>query len=86
MTVRRVGKYLYLDSFVQTLGSTAYQAIHQRILSTATLRTARICCFAAAFSPYILATPSILIGAVAASTGETCCSKHSFGRTNKKKN
>lgn len=55
------------------LGSTAYQALHQRILSAATLRTAQICCYAAAFSPYVVVTPSVLIGAVAASTGETCC-------------
>ncbi|KAJ4921070.1 hypothetical protein JOQ06_026041, partial [Pogonophryne albipinna] len=50
------------------IGLICYQAFYQRVLSTATDAQAKITCYAAAVFCPILGIPSILIGAVAAST------------------
>ncbi|KAK5876951.1 hypothetical protein CesoFtcFv8_026249 [Champsocephalus esox] len=52
-----------------TIGGICHQAFYQRVLSTATDAHAKITCYAAAVFCPILGIPSILIGAVAASTG-----------------
>ncbi|KAK5896141.1 hypothetical protein CgunFtcFv8_009773 [Champsocephalus gunnari] len=52
-----------------TIGGICHQAFYQRVLSTATDAHAKITCYAAAAFCPILGIPSILIGAVAASTG-----------------
>lgn len=52
----------------QALGNLGYQDFHQRTLSAASSATARIICFAAAPLIFVLGIPSVLIGAVAAST------------------
>lgn len=53
----------------QALGGLGYQSFHQRILSSNSLKTAKIICLAAAVLILILAIPLVLIGAAAASTG-----------------
>ena len=58
--------------FPQSLGGLAYQAMHQRILSASSVRDAQVICFAAASFSFILGIPSVLAGAVAASTSEKC--------------
>ncbi|KAG7271064.1 hypothetical protein CRUP_037963 [Coryphaenoides rupestris] len=62
------------DMLILTLGSLAYQSLHQRILSAASSTQAQLTCYGAGFISSLLGLPSILIGAVAASTG--CCSTH----------
>lgn len=62
--------FVSLSLFVQGLGSLAFQCFHQRILSSSSPRKAQICCFGAAALVSILGIPSVLIGAVAASTGQ----------------
>ncbi|KAL0962985.1 hypothetical protein UPYG_G00348020 [Umbra pygmaea] len=57
------------DLLLVTLGGICYQAFYQRVLATATVAQAQITCYAASFFCFTLAIPSILIGAVAASTG-----------------
>ncbi|XP_068595345.1 high-affinity choline transporter 1-like [Brachionichthys hirsutus] len=49
------------------LGTLAYQALYQRILSAASSAQAQITCFAAAGAVFIMGIPSVVIGAVAAS-------------------
>ncbi|XP_063077189.1 high affinity choline transporter 1-like [Engraulis encrasicolus] len=62
-----IGKWL--DEFlVVSLGGLASQCLHQRILSSSSVARAQVTCFAAAVMNVILGVPSILIGAVAAST------------------
>ncbi|XP_076017943.1 high-affinity choline transporter 1-like [Genypterus blacodes] len=51
-----------------TLGSMGYQAFHQRTLSASSSASAKTACYVAAFCIPIFLIPSILIGAVAAST------------------
>lgn len=53
----------------QALGGLAYQALHQRILSASSSAKAQVTCFAAAGAVLVMGIPSIMIGAVAASTG-----------------
>uniref|UniRef100_A0A3P8TJ28 Solute carrier family 5 member 8 n=1 Tax=Amphiprion percula TaxID=161767 RepID=A0A3P8TJ28_AMPPE len=50
------------------LGGLAYQAFYQRILSAASSTQAQVTCFASSFFCLVLGIPSVLIGAVAAST------------------
>ncbi|KAM6922618.1 high affinity choline transporter 1-like isoform 2-T2 [Lycodopsis pacificus] len=54
--------------FYLTLGNLGTQAFHQRILSATSTSTARTTCFIGSFTVIIFGIPSILIGAVAAST------------------
>lgn len=56
--------------FIQGLGSVAFQSFHQRTLSASSSQTAQFTCYAAALVISILGIPPILVGAVAASTGE----------------
>ncbi|XP_068446852.1 high-affinity choline transporter 1-like [Clinocottus analis] len=59
----------WIDQFlVMTLGNLAVQDFHQRTLSSSSMSTARIICFIAAGVVIIVGIPSVLIGAVAAST------------------
>ncbi|XP_042274568.1 high-affinity choline transporter 1-like isoform X1 [Thunnus maccoyii] len=59
----------WIDNFLLlTLGNLGYQDFHQRTLSASSSATARITCFIAAPIIFILGIPSVLIGAVAAST------------------
>ncbi|XP_029303721.1 LOW QUALITY PROTEIN: high-affinity choline transporter 1-like [Cottoperca gobio] len=59
----------WIDHFlVMTVGNMAVQDFHQRILSSSSSSTARIICFIAAGGVVIAGLPSVLIGAVAAST------------------
>ncbi|XP_069027105.1 high-affinity choline transporter 1-like [Embiotoca jacksoni] len=59
----------WIDNFlILSLGNLGYQDFHQRTLSASSSTTARITCFIAAPLIIILAIPSVLIGAVAAST------------------
>jgi len=54
--------------YPKAIGGVCYQDFYQRVLSTATDAQAKITCYAAAVFCPILGIPSILIGAVAAST------------------
>ncbi|XP_040886597.1 high affinity choline transporter 1-like [Toxotes jaculatrix] len=56
------------DILLMAIGGICYQAFYQRVLSTATDAQAKITCYAAAVLCPILAIPSLIIGAVAAST------------------
>ncbi|CAN9508151.1 unnamed protein product [Ophioblennius macclurei] len=51
-----------------SIGGVCYQAFYQRVLSTATDAQAKITCYAGAVLCPILGIPSLIIGAVAAST------------------
>lgn len=53
----------------QALGGLAYQAFYQRILSASSYTQAQVTCFASSGFCLVLGIPSILVGAVAASTG-----------------
>uniref|UniRef100_A0A3Q3GR15 High-affinity choline transporter 1-like n=1 Tax=Labrus bergylta TaxID=56723 RepID=A0A3Q3GR15_9LABR len=70
--VGSVGKenmWRWIDNFlILALGNLGYQDFHQRTLSASSSATARITCFIAAPLVFILGVPSVLIGAVAAST------------------
>ncbi|KAI1902028.1 hypothetical protein AGOR_G00040490 [Albula goreensis] len=60
---------LWIDDFLMlTLGGLASQIVHQRILSAASSTQAQITCLAAALSCFVMGIPSVLFGAVAAST------------------
>ncbi|XP_063077525.1 high affinity choline transporter 1-like [Engraulis encrasicolus] len=62
-----IGKWL--DEFLAvSLGGLSAQCLHQRILSFSSAARAQVTCFAAAVTIIILGVPSVLIGAVAAST------------------
>uniref|UniRef100_A0A4W5LLT6 Uncharacterized protein n=1 Tax=Hucho hucho TaxID=62062 RepID=A0A4W5LLT6_9TELE len=52
----------------QALGSLSFQCFHQRTLSASSSFNAQVTCFAAAAMVLILGIPSVLVGAVAAST------------------
>ncbi|XP_029902368.1 high-affinity choline transporter 1-like [Myripristis murdjan] len=56
------------DLLVLALGGLCYQAFYQRVFAAASDAQAQITCYVAAVFCIILAIPSILIGAVAAST------------------
>nr|XP_033470036.1 high-affinity choline transporter 1-like isoform X1 [Epinephelus lanceolatus] len=56
------------DLLLLSIGGLCYQAFYQRILSTATDAQAKITCYAGAVLCPILAIPSLIIGAAAAST------------------
>ncbi|XP_076595404.1 high-affinity choline transporter 1-like [Chaetodon auriga] len=59
----------WIDNFLLlALGNLGYQDFHQRTLSASSSTTARTTCFIAAPIIFILGFPSVLIGAVAAST------------------
>ncbi|XP_074530381.1 high-affinity choline transporter 1-like [Halichoeres trimaculatus] len=59
----------WIDNFLLlALGNLGYQDFHQRTLSASSSATARITCFVAAPLIFVLGIPSVLIGAVAAST------------------
>lgn len=59
----------WIDNFLLlSLGNLGCQEFHQRTLSASSSTTARITCFIAAPIVFILGIPSVLIGAVAAST------------------
>ncbi|XP_068612706.1 high affinity choline transporter 1-like [Brachionichthys hirsutus] len=59
----------WIDNFLlMSLGNLAFQDFHQRTLSSTSTSTARLICFIAAGGVIISAIPSMLIGAVAAST------------------
>ncbi|XP_076015612.1 high-affinity choline transporter 1-like [Genypterus blacodes] len=61
--------WLWMDNFlVMSLGSLGCQDLHQRLLSASSSATARRICFVAAGLTLICGIPSVLIGAVAAST------------------
>ncbi|CAL8374148.1 unnamed protein product [Arctogadus glacialis] len=55
-------------TLILALGSLAYQILYQRLLSAASSTQAQLTCFVAAFTCFVVGIPSILIGAVAAST------------------
>ncbi|XP_069012866.1 high affinity choline transporter 1-like [Embiotoca jacksoni] len=56
------------DLLLLAVGGICYQAFYQRVLSTATDAQAKITCYAGAVLCPILGIPSLIIGAVAAST------------------
>ncbi|XP_042367393.1 high affinity choline transporter 1-like [Plectropomus leopardus] len=56
------------DLLLMAIGGLCYQAFYQRVLSTATDAQAKITCYVGAVFCPILAIPSLIIGAVAAST------------------
>ncbi|XP_071371271.1 high-affinity choline transporter 1-like [Centroberyx affinis] len=59
----------WIDNFLLlAFGNLGYQDFHQRTLSASSSATARITCFTAAAVIFIFGIPSVLIGAVAAST------------------
>ncbi|KAG7496915.1 high affinity choline transporter 1-like [Solea senegalensis] len=56
------------DILLVSIGGICYQAFYQRVLSTATDTQAKMTCYVAAVLCPILGIPSLIIGAVAAST------------------
>lgn len=52
----------------QALGGLAYQAFYQRILSASSYTQAQVTCYASSAFCLVLGIPSVLVGAVAAST------------------
>ncbi|TKS69254.1 High affinity choline transporter 1 Hemicholinium-3-sensitive choline transporter [Collichthys lucidus] len=56
------------DFMLLALGGLAYQAFYQRILSASSYTQAQVTCFASSGFCLVLGIPSVLIGAVAAST------------------
>ncbi|XP_053191233.1 high affinity choline transporter 1-like [Scomber japonicus] len=56
------------DFMLLALGGLAYQAFYQRILSASSYTQAQVTCFASSAFCLVLGIPSVLIGAVAAST------------------
>ncbi|XP_061882728.1 high affinity choline transporter 1-like isoform X2 [Entelurus aequoreus] len=65
--LNEAGKW-FDDFMVLALGGLAYQAFYQRILSASSYTQAQVTCFASSAFCLVLGVPSILIGAVAAST------------------
>ncbi len=67
------------------LGGIPWQVYFQRVLSASSATYAQVLSFLAAFGCIIMAIPSVLIGAIGASTGKTnLCWKPAFLK--KKKN
>ncbi|XP_039640639.1 high-affinity choline transporter 1-like [Perca fluviatilis] len=61
--------WIMIDDFLFfALGEVGYQCFHQRTLSASSTSTAKITCFVAAVIFPVFGIPSILLGAVAAST------------------
>ncbi|CAN9500225.1 unnamed protein product [Ophioblennius macclurei] len=57
-----------IDEFLfLTLGSLGYQCFHQRTLSASSSESAKLTCFVAAFSFFVLSVPPILLGAAVSS-------------------
>ncbi|XP_072240326.1 high affinity choline transporter 1-like isoform X2 [Leuresthes tenuis] len=56
------------DFMLLALGGLAYQAFYQRILSASSYTQAQVTCFASSGFCLVLGIPSVLVGAVAAST------------------
>ncbi|XP_060949120.1 high affinity choline transporter 1-like [Limanda limanda] len=56
------------DFMLLALGGLAYQAFYQRILSASSYTQAQVTCFASSAFCLVLGIPSVLVGAVAAST------------------
>ncbi|XP_010862628.1 high affinity choline transporter 1 isoform X2 [Esox lucius] len=67
LEARDAGKWID-DFMVLALGGLAYQAFYQRILSASSYTQAQVTCFASSAFCLVLGIPSVLIGAVAAST------------------
>ncbi|XP_020513071.1 high affinity choline transporter 1 [Labrus bergylta] len=63
----QAGKF-FDDFMLLALGGLAYQAFYQRILSASSYTQAQVTCFASSAFCLVLGIPSVLIGAVAAST------------------
>uniref|UniRef100_A0A8D3CS17 High affinity choline transporter 1-like n=1 Tax=Scophthalmus maximus TaxID=52904 RepID=A0A8D3CS17_SCOMX len=63
----QAGKW-FDDFMLLALGGLAYQAFYQRILSASSYTQAQVTCFASSAFCLVLGIPSILVGAVAAST------------------
>lgn len=56
---------------VQSLGGIPWQAYFQRVLSSSSATYAQVLSFLAAFGCLVMAVPSVLIGAIGASTGKS---------------
>ncbi|XP_029912249.1 high affinity choline transporter 1-like [Myripristis murdjan] len=68
-TLELAQAWRWTDDFLMLgLGSVGFQCFHQRTLSAASSAKAQFTCFAAALVIAILGIPSVLVGAVAAST------------------
>lgn len=65
--LNEAGKW-FDDFMLLALGGLAYQAFYQRILSASSYSQAQVTCFASSAFCLVLGIPSVLIGAVAAST------------------
>ncbi|XP_030002927.1 high affinity choline transporter 1-like [Sphaeramia orbicularis] len=65
--LEEAGKW-FDDFMLLALGGLAYQAFYQRILSASSYTQAQVTCFASSAFCLVLGIPSVLIGAVAAST------------------
>ncbi|XP_007544745.1 high affinity choline transporter 1-like [Poecilia latipinna] len=65
--LNEAGKW-FDDFMLLALGGLAYQAFYQRILSSSSYSQAQLTCFTSAGFCLVLGIPSVLIGAVAAST------------------
>ncbi|KAM4595392.1 high affinity choline transporter 1-like [Fundulus diaphanus] len=65
--LNEAGKW-FDDFMLLALGGLAYQAFYQRILSSSSYTQAQVTCFASAAFCLVLGIPSVLVGAVAAST------------------
>ncbi|XP_028255913.1 high affinity choline transporter 1-like [Parambassis ranga] len=65
--LNEAGKW-FDDFMLLALGGLAYQAFYQRILSSSSYIQAQVTCFASAAFCLVLGIPSVLVGAVAAST------------------
>lgn len=62
-------------SLAQALGSVSFQGFHQRTLAATSSATAQLTCFAAALLYLLFGIPPVLLGAAAASTGESDSSR-----------
>ncbi|CAI9579613.1 unnamed protein product [Staurois parvus] len=68
-SIRREDTWSWIDSFLLLmLGGIPWQAYFQRVLSASSATYAQVLSFLAAFGCLIMAIPSILIGAIGAST------------------
>lgn len=56
---------------LQMLGGIPWQVYFQRVLSASSATYAQVLSFLAAFGCLVMAVPSVLIGAIGASTGQT---------------
>lgn len=62
---------LLLSRLLQILGGIPWQVYFQRVLSASSATYAQVLSFLAAFGCLVMAVPSVLIGAIGASTGKT---------------